>query len=326
MFINHLSESIRYTGRWNVDESAATTTAVASTIELAFEGKSCDLHFDVQFNYPPYPHIWIQVDSGVKVETAIGSYLRIETPEDGNHIIKIIFKSVMEDQQRWYIWLNAKLTFLGADVEKEGVLPEDNRKVIEFIGDSITEGTWVDEYKMPCGDLSNHANMVYQNDSTATYAYLTAEKLGMKPYIMGYGAVGLTKSGGGCVPKVYESYPYNYWNSERKPSNADIIVINHGANDFAATEEMYISAYRDFLKLVRSINPGAQIVVLSAFVGRYNFALKKMVEQFNKNENETVIFIDTSGWIPAKPIHPTREGHEVIASKLSEILKEKIKF
>ncbi len=323
MKVSHLSNSVRSFGRWAKREDALVTTALGSYLELAFTGKWCDLSFDTKLNSEPYPHLYIQVDGGAKTEVRVEPFIRIETPQEGNHVVKITYKSAMEDQQRWFEPLVGKISFTGFEADGEGVLPEDNRKIIEFIGDSITEGTWANEERAPFpGGYNNHNNMVFQNDSTATYACLTAEALGMKPYTMGYGAVGLTKGGSGGVPRVYEAYPYIFNNVERVPSGAEIIVINHGANDYDATEEEYITAYEEFIKLVRKINPDAEIVALSAYIYRYNKALGEMVKKYNKENDDSVLFVDTDGWIPKDPIHPTREGHKTVSKNLVPILKE----
>ena len=323
MVISHLSPAVRYTGRWAQKEDVSVTTAPGAMLEVAFCGSYCELMFAVKMNAEPFPHVYIQVDDGARVETRIEHYMRVEAPEAGNHVVRVIYKSAMEDQQRWYEPLTGKVSFIGADAEAEGVLPEDTRKIIEFVGDSVTEGVWVDEPKMPYGNRSNHRNMVFQNDATATYAYLTAEGLGMRPYIMGYGGEGITKGGGGGVPKVYEAYPYCFAGQLREASGAEIIVINHGANDMYKSAEEYVEGYEVFLDLVREINPNAKVVAMSAFYGVYVEELRGMVEAYNESRKTEVFFIDTSGWIPKHPMHPTREGHKTVAEKLIPILKEK---
>ena len=92
-------------------------------------------------------------------------------------------------QHRWYQPLIGKISFCGFEAEKEGTLPMDFRKTIEFIGDSITEGVLVGEdYRV---DSFEQLNRVYQDDAMATYAYKTALALNLKPVIMGYGATGI---------------------------------------------------------------------------------------------------------------------------------------
>lgn len=319
MFIKVCDPAVRFTGRWDINENTATTTAPGGMIEIAFEGTAAVLHFDMEMHMHPYPHIWISVDDGAKIEAALSHVLRVEAPTSGSHVIRVIYKSAVEIQHRWYQPLIGKLRFKGVEAEAAGTLPEDNRKIIEFIGDSITEGVLIDEYNFEQFNQNNRPN---QDDATATYAYLTAMQLGMKPVIMGYGAVGVTKSGCGSVPKAAEAYPYNFDGSRAKAQNPDLIVINHGANDRRQPVELYTAEYRTLLQVVREINPDAKIVVLSAFCGVYPAELRETVEAFNRETGDSVYFIDSTGWIPEEPLHPLRDGHSIVARHLTEELQK----
>ncbi len=324
MYVGIKDDSVRYTGRWDISEDSATTTAPGGMIEIAYSGKAAVLHFDIEMNMNPYPHLWIIVDDGAKIETVVDKYLRIEAVNEGNHLIKIIYKSAVEIQHRWYAPLVGKIRFKGYDADKPAVLPKDNRKVIEFIGDSITEGVLIDaEYSyLANGSEFTQINRPVQDDSTATYAYLTALKLNMKPVIMGYGAVGTTKGGCGSVPKAAEAYPYNFYGSPINHEKSDVVVINHGANDMNSKAEDYVSEYKKLLEVVRKFNPDSVLVVLSAFYGVHPEELKKSVCSFNAENNDSVHFIDASGWVPKEPLHPLRDGHILISEKLTEELKK----
>ncbi len=320
MFIKTTDDSVRFTGRWNVTEDFAITTAPGGMIELAYSGTAAVLHFNTEMNMRPYPHLWISVDDGAKIEVPVDHVIRVEAPNDGDHIIRVIYKGAVEVQHRWYHPLIGKLAFTGADADAAAVLPADDRKIIEFIGDSITEGVLIDEFRRY--EQYEQFNRPNQDDVTATYAYLTAINLNMKPVIMGYGATGVTTSGCGSVPPANESYPYVYDGVRAKAQGSEIIVINHGANDRRNGAEMYIREYEKFLHLVREINPNSKIVVLSAFCGVFPKELGEMVERFNKENNDDVKFINSTGWIPAEPLHPLRDGHKIVAEHLTEELKK----
>ena len=341
MFISYSSDSVRYTGRWakkdmfNVTPipgtsktESAVTTAPGAYFEVAFNGDWCDLRFDVMNCPEPLPHLYIQVDGGAKVDVRVAHYIRVETPTAGNHVVTVYFKCSMESLQRWHEPLGAKVDFLGYDADAAGVLPEDNRKIIQFLGDSITEGTWADDERTAFGahnsphNRNNLFNTQYQNDSTATYAYHTAKLLGMRPYITGYGCLGLIRHGNGGLPAAAGVYPFYIDGYPIEHDIADVIVINYGANDFMATAEEYTAAYEEFLGIVREYNPKAKIVVMSAFLGHYPEELSAAITRYNKEHNEDILFIDTAGWIPKEPLHPTREGHKTVANKLAEILKK----
>lgn len=323
MRINHTSPAVRLTGRWDKrNDKVATATTPGAVIELAFRGNMAVLAFDVETNEQPYPHLWISVDGGGKIEAPLDSFLRVMAPENGQaeHVVQIIYKGGVERHHRWYPPLTGKISFLGADVEEAGVLPPEHRKTIEFVGDSITEGVLTDDYS---AYLDGQHNRVYTDDVCATYAWKTAEALNLRPIMMGYGAVGITKSGQGAVPKAEEAYPYCYYDCPITHAPADYIVINHGANDQNASVESYISGYERLLDVIRKRNPTSKCIVLGAFCGVFAEELRTMVENYNQKNDAAVFYIDTVGWIPKEPLHPLRAGHQVIADHLVPILKER---
>lgn len=324
MFFAYNHPSVRLTGRWAPVGRAACATAPGSYFEIAFRGDSISLHFDQLWCQPPCPHLWLSVDGGPRFEVPLDWHLRIDV-EEGEHALCAIMKGAVEVQHRWYHPLVGKVSFLGYDAEDAAVLPEDSRKTIELVGDSITEGVLIDAFyneNKQNGQLDRPA----QDDVCATYAYLTAKALNLRPLHMGYGAVGITRPGQGSVPKVAQSYPYCFDGAPVSYGHPDYILINHGANDRGSGKERYIREYRAFLEQVRTAHPSSKIIVLSAFVGVWPEELSEMVTAFNREFNDDVFFIDSTGWIPKEPLHPLRDGHRTVAEHLIPILKEKYNF
>lgn len=318
MIISHNSDKIRYTGRWNIGEKGAISTANGSYFEFMFSGECAVVGFDISYCRVPFPHVYISVDGGAKIEVTIDRFVRISADE-GEHKVLVIMKSSVEDQHRWFSPIESGVTLL--DIEADGFLelPEDTRPVIEFIGDSITEGIAIDERYHYYG--KGKMDMVYWGDATADYSWLTAEKLNFRPIIMGYGGLGTTRGGSGGVPCVGESYKYYSNGYPIESFNADYIVINHGTNDWRAEKEVFEEKYYDFLELVREKNPLSKIIALTPFSGSRAKEIKTVTERFNTEKNDRVFYIDSTGWISPEPIHPTREGHKTVSEKLSEIIK-----
>ena len=93
-FISYKDTSVRLSGRWDTERfGAAVTTAPGGTIELAFCGTCAVLHFDTDWNEHPFPHLYISVDNGAKMETPLNRYLRIECETSGAHFITIVLKA-----------------------------------------------------------------------------------------------------------------------------------------------------------------------------------------------------------------------------------------
>ncbi len=324
-------ESVRLTGRWNVsDPECVTTTALGSYIEICFSGEMATLMFDTYGCRDPFPHLWIQLDGGAMVETVIDDYLKVRANGEGPHICKIIYKSTTEGYRRWSAPLQSKVCFRGYIADGAGKLGNDDRRTIEFVGDSITEGVLVDaNYYGDGGENKFYditpLNRVYQDDACATYAWLTAEALDLRQINMGYGAVGVTRAGVGRVPSAPEAYPYNYDGSPITRPSPDFILINHGANDRGAGVERYLECYGKLLRVIRSYNPNSKIIALSAFCGFARKELGDFIKDYNEKNGEDISFIDGGAWVPAEPVHPLRDGHKVIADRLVPILRDIIK-
>ena len=273
MHVPYTHESIRLTGRWDQSNpKAAVATATGSYIEFAFEGRMALIRFDTRFNATPRLHLWIQLDGGAMIEAPIDSYLRIIAPEGGTHVCRIIYKGGTEHDRRWFAPLTGKVSFIGVQVEQPAPLPADERPIIEFVGDSITEGVLIDEDYNAGGPHYTEMDVLrrcYQDDVCATYAWQTAEALNLRPIFMGYGAVGITRVGCGRVPVAQESYPYNFDNSPITHGPSDFVVINHGANDRDKPSEPYRAGYEKLLDQVIAYNPNATIVAMSAFCGAH---------------------------------------------------------
>lgn len=321
MFIDYKSPSVRFTGRFAELNNTMTTTAAGSAIEIAFKGDSILLKFDLTNQKYPYPHLWMQLDGGAWIETQLDWYLRINANSTGTHLTKIVLKSTLEMQERWNFPVVAKLSFVGAEVEETALLPEDNRKTIEIIGDSITEGVLIDEDKQPIEPETSCRT--FQDDVFATYGYITAQNLNLRSYHVGYGAVGLTHGGCGNVPAVNDSYDFCFAGAPVTYGHPDFILINHGVNDSYGDVNDYIREYERFLNHLIETHNNSKIIVLNCFRGAFKEETEGLVSRFNKKHGTDVFYIDSSGWVPYEPLHPLRDGHKIIAEHLTEILKEK---
>lgn len=324
MFISYKDSCVRLTGRFYEENNAANTTACGSCIEMAVWGDWAVLYFCMKDLIPSYPHIYIQVDEGEMIESAVSERLFIRMKEKKEHKITVIFKSAVEFQTRWKNNVQAKIAFEGVEAENAGILMPDNRKTITFIGDSITEGVLIYPKQSPNGD--KNYDRVFQDDVTRTYAWQVAKSCNLRPTFCGYGAVGLTKGGSGGVPKVLESYPYCVDGVACDVGNPDYIMINHGANDRAAHSDEYIRQYEMFLDMIYNMHPKTKVICLSPFVGAHHEAIEAFVLKYNEKNNKDVWFIDSTGWIEPEPLHPLVDGHEIVARKIIEELHAKEEF
>lgn len=310
------TENIRYIGRWYVTDQSAIAAAPGSRFQLAFSGDSIVLHFDTEFISSPPPHLWISVDNGAMIEVPVDRHLRICAGAEGDHVAEVILKSSITYGHRWYAPMNGRVEFTGWD-GGAGKLPADKKKTIEFVGDSITEGVFVDD---ELGEGLGWLGRPYQDDVTATYAWLTAQTLGLEPIISAYGGVGVTQPGGN-VPKAAEMYPYCFDGVPISYCNADYIVMNYGANDREHSSDEYLCEYRRLLNLVAEHNPASRLILLAPFCGAFEAELEVLRDSFAAERGRDITLVQTKGWISSEPLHPAREGHRELAERLTAVFE-----
>ena len=317
-FFPYDDPGIRFTGRWAKQEHAMTATATGSRFSFCFSGDMAVLRFNTTFLQTPALHLYIQVDDGARTECTLERYIRIRTAP-GQHTVQVILKSMVEMFPRWHGPLTNRVSLEGVEAEALLELPPETKRTIEFVGDSITEGVLIDADYTPTG--KDQLDRPFQDDVTATYAWLTAEKLGLEPLMMGYGAVGVTRGGCGGVPQAPDAYPYCFEGAPVTYAHPDYVHINHGTNDSGASAEAYAAGYTALLDSIRAAHPQAKIFAMSVFCGTHEADLEQLIPAYNASRNDQVIFINGSHWLPKDPIHPLRDGHRLAAEKLAQALE-----
>lgn len=264
-----------------------------SKLKVTFLGDSSTDREDDTLHWRDMARVLVIVDGHIMLDTAIKnkkeSYIVYgedpSTPME-KHSVRIIKLS------------EPRMSTVGLgeiEIEAEGnpVPAANRRKLVEFIGDSITCGYGVDtEHELcpfsTCTENASHA-----------YAYLAAQELDVDYSLISYSGHGFVSgwTPDPNVPKTEEliqpyygitAYSYNNfrdiqpqkyeWKYEREP---DIIVINIGTNDYSYTlldeKKMaeYENAYIDFLTTVRKMHPNAHIICSLGVMGMIYFQLLK---------------------------------------------------
>lgn len=333
MFIPWHAPAICLTGRWTHQgyppvpgEARAydvtVTTAPGSSLTLAFSGRSARPVFDLGYSVQPLPHLWLRLDGQASMEVPLDRHLRIEAPDDGPHVLQLIYKGGPEVLPRWYAPLMGAVAFAGAHVERAMPAKPDDRMLVEFLGDSITEGVLVDAdfAPQPCHLLEQY-DRPYQDDSNATYAALTARRLNLRPMFQAYGAIGVVQHGCGGVPDAASIYPFVVDGIPYTGPSPRMVVVNHGTNDARHTPEEFSAGYRRLLDAIRQKHPQAVIVCLSPFCGVFEEEIAGCVAKRAESGDHRVHFITTRGWLPREPIHPLRDGHRIAADHLTPLLE-----
>lgn len=318
-FFGFQDHRIRYTGRWAAYENTMTATAPGARFSLRFTGEMALLVFGIHLLQDPAPHLYIRVDGGALVESTLERFIRIRTAP-GTHTVQVIFKSAVEAFPRWHTPLTNRISFEGVETDELNELPPQTGKILEVLGDSITEGVLVDPDREPL--RRDPYDRPFQDDVKATYGWLTAEKLGLIPHIIGYGGMGVTHGGGGGVEKAADIYPYCFAGTPTDAAyHPDYVLINYGTNDHLASPEEFKEGYTALLDAICTAHPQAKIFAMSTFRGVHESSLEELIPVYNDTHGSQIIFINGSHWLPLDPLHPMRDGHRLAAEKLAEVLR-----
>lgn len=327
---------IQYWGRWDMrsaSTSGAITVNTGSTILIRFEGPNLTLHFSISHYTQGFPTLWLQVDDGEWRVVRPAEALAV-SPADlspGPHVLRLVVKGFREWENRWDAPLVGSIVFRGVTPAKgAGLLPAPARPaaLIEYLGDSITEGVLVAASGDP-GRLTRD-DWPQASDGRRTWAYQSALSVGAEPRLVGFGRLGLTVNGNGGVPPAVRSFPFIYADAPigalPKP---DAVVINMGTNDGGAPQEVFLPLYRQYLRVIRGAYPDARILCLRPFNGAQEAAIRSAVDQ---SGDARITYVDTTGWIrpeihysAAGGVHPNLDGNRAAAERLAPILAEILK-
>ncbi len=204
--------------------------------------------------------------------------------------------------------------------------PFNSPRRIEFVGDSITCGYGV------LGNSSHPTYQTYQQDSTYSYAYLTAEKFGADSRHISISGKGIVCNCEGNREDV-KTGEYCNWLTRKGGEVTDgwqpqVVVINIGTNDSGgpASFEEFSEAGRELVAKHRAKYPDADIIWLYGMMnGYYCDTLKNLIKDINKNDPKVhFVFVDN---IADNPSEIGANGHpNVHASvRVSNILFKKIR-
>jgi len=200
---------------------------------------------------------------------------------------------------------------------------------IEFVGNSITAGTGMDQTEIPCETRQWYD----QHNAYMSYGPTAARALNAQWHLTAVAGIGLIHS---CcdmtitMPDVFDkmslrdnTVPYDF--SRYQP---DVVTICLGQNDGLQDSTMFCNAYVSFIRNVRSHYPRATIVCMTSPMADATLraVLKKyvtgVVSHVNQSGDQNVkkFFFSTS-WNHGCGGHPDIDDHKLIAGELTEFIK-----
>ena len=319
--------TLRLLGRWDARGAPHRLVAVnpGSSFQFRYKGGLCRLHVDRSANQDPMPQLWVNFDGTWTLHVLDRDTIELGSAvERGRHEVWVVLKSAREHQSRWRPPLVASLTLTAVTAPDGRFLsaPRRRRRIIEFVGDSITEGILVH----PQAKGKTWPDLA---DSRLTYAFRAAEALDAEPRLIGFGAQGVTKAGNGGVPPAGLAYPFVYADAPAADDPADVVVINHGGNDSGVPN--IEAGYRNLIRLVRRHSPNADIFCVVPFPQVHARSISRAVAAVRADGDEHVHHVDTRGWLDRKAdttegVHPNPQGHAKAAERLIKIIRQTLRL
>ncbi len=316
--VGGVQELVHYYGRWDVRTDRAITVNSGSHLAATFTGTAITARFDVSVNLTSdMPTLAWQIDQGEWKEADLAATVSLGTGlASGMHTVMLMARSMDENQSRWTPPLISSTTFLGFTVTG-GAVQSSARPVrfkIEFLGDSITEGVAIWQSR------NGQTRKCWKDDGRIAYPSQTAQMLGAEWRQVGFGYLGILKTGNGGVPKANDSFNWIYKDVPRDSWQPDMVVINEGTNDSGGAAATFRTGYTQYLTTIRAAYPNAKLVAMRPFNGSQAAPIKAEVDARNAAGDARVYYVDTTGWLGSTDftdgLHPNDQGSGKAAQAL----------
>ena len=301
-----------FVGRWFEKEiegaSHMVTVTSGSHCYFMTEGAtSLDVEFTL-LTTKESTHFAYSIDGATPVRQRV-TEKTVALPDAGFHTVRIIADGIEEGggkkwtEERGYA-LKAITASNGGSIY--GIKPKN--KVVFYYGDSITEGIYA---------LGSSAS---GNSATNSYTWHSAEKLGITPYFIGYGASGFTTSG--SFAPIIDAIDYN---SKDRPVTdtivPDVIVIAHGTNEGSTNVDTYKTAEKAAIERLNEKYPNTPIILLDhASSPNTKYGIGSIVAR----DYDNVHWIGTKSWgiTFTDSCHPNAAGAKKLGNNLAaEMIK-----
>ncbi|MFI0774434.1 GDSL-type esterase/lipase family protein [Streptomyces sp. NPDC021212] len=299
--------NIKFSGRWDTTTSTTAYTPywAGAYFRTGFTGRTVKLEQRNAID------LWASIDGGPATfyDEAKGTVNLTPTPlAAGNHTLQVNYQVIAGSYHG-----DAVFQGLTLDSGATTFAPATPKKLIEFVGDSITVGTTTS-----------------QNARTA-YGWLIGERLGADHTQIAQGGAALVDTADDRMSLEQQFTKLNpnaatpAWDFSRYQANA--VVINLGTNDVGrgVSSAQFQASYTSLLRKVRTAYPNAWIFALRTFSGRFGTETKAAV---TASGDARASYIDTTGWLAAgdlsDSVHPNDQGHRTITDRLAPLISAKL--
>ncbi|MBF4508010.1 GDSL family lipase [Flavobacterium sp. JLP] len=335
------SNTFLYAGRVDkLENNKVMLIGTASSVSFNFTGNQCDIFLQSVDSYAHHNYVSLVLDGKyigkIRIEKGeVQSFPIKSTATKKVHNLQIYKDTEAHTGGVLFAGTTAKLTSISSKKKKK----------IEFIGDSITCGAASDPSEVPCdkGEYYDHHNGYYAYGPTLSRAigadYLTSSVSGIGMY-RNWNDENKDEA---IMPQVYENLYLTKDASKPKYDFAfqpNIISIALGTNDFSGGDgkkerlpfnpEKYVSNYINFIKMLYTHNPKAQIVITNSPMVNgeraivFEDCLNKVKAAFSSDKSHKEIQIFKFKPMTPKGClgHPDVEDQKVMADQYAPFLKK----
>ncbi|MFL5740104.1 MAG: GDSL-type esterase/lipase family protein [Flavisolibacter sp.] len=312
----------------------------ASNFGLSFTGTECRVNAYVP-SWLDHNYIQYELDGvyqkRIRLSSKTSEALVITAPNNGTHSLWI-YKATEPHTGAVYIH-----SISGKNLK---TLQHAFAPLIEFIGNSITCGAAADPSEVPCGTGVYHD----QHNAYMAYGPRVARALGINFIVSSVSGIGIYRNwntDGPTMPQVYEKLDFQ----EQNPKLWDfstytpkVVSIALGTNDFShgdgKTQRLpfdstrFVNHYIQFVQLVKSKYPSAQIALLSSpmlngetrtLLQNCLQAVKSAVDARSPSSSPVALYFFEPMQARGCGGHPNVEDHGIMANELIPFFKPMFK-
>ncbi len=312
----------------------------AAHVGFSFSGKECRVYTSVPdrdgHNYLQYELDGVY-QRRIRVDGNATEPLLITAPTAGKHTVWL-YKATEAHTGPVVI---QKIT-----APRVKALQRTEAPLIEFIGNSITCGAAADPSQVPCGTGQ------YQDQHNAYLAYgpRVARALGANFILSSVSGIGVYRnwnSDGPTMPQVYEKVDFQEQNPQRwdfDTYSPKVVSIALGTNDFSTGDgkkgrlpfdsTRFVTAYVEFIQLVKTKYPNAQIALLSSpmqqgatrqTLKNCLTGVKQQIDRLYPESKPVELFFFEPMQARGCTGHPNVEDHALLAKQLRPFFEKLLK-
>jgi lysophospholipase L1-like esterase len=327
-------------GRTVINNQNLELVSSASHVGFSFEGGECRLMASVpqwlDHNYLQYELDGVY-QKRVRISSKTGEPVVITAAGSGKHTVWI-YKATEAH--------TGPVSIQRITGRKLNVLQRPSAPLVEFIGNSITCGAAADPSEVPCGTGEYHD----QHNAYMAYGPRVGRSLGANYILSSVSGIGIYRTwntDGPNMPQVYEKVDFQQSNPQQwdfSTYSPKVVSIALGTNDLSRGDgkherkpfdsAVFVNTYVQFVQLVKSKYPAAQIALLSSPMmhGRDRellqnclTAVKEKVDASRPATKPMMLPVEVFFFSPMQARgctgHPNVDDHKLMADELLPFFK-----